>query len=203
MWNNSDFSVSLKLKRTDQIAPVSPLVKASYHTESTIVVHWINSSSDDIATKHLIRSSSSGKVVVKPCSGTDTTTLIEVDVVPGIIYSTVLILADRAQNTIARPFPSLNYSTRVRPAIENFTGTADLEKRTTTIKWDLPATPVDRFIIYKGKEGDSIRPFKTSSGTTIFSIDNQRYTSNIYTYRIRTLLKDGIETKMGEVEVQF
>jgi hypothetical protein len=151
----------------------------------------------------LIRSSSSGKVVVKPFSGTDTTTLIEVDVVPGIIYSKVLILADRAQNTIARPFPSLNYSTRVRPAIENFTATADLEKRTTTIKWDLPATPVDRFIIYKGKEGEPVRTYKTLGGSSTSYFDKQLYPRNVYIYMMKGVMVDGSETALIRVRLIY
>lgn len=204
MWNNSDFSVSLKLKRTDQIAPVSPLVKASYHTESTIVVHWINSSSDDIAMKKLVRKSSSEKLALKSFSGADTTTtFIDLSAEPGIIYSYELTIVDSSNNTTVLTFPALNFSPRVRPSLQHFTAVPNLEKRTITLKWDLPSSPVDRFIIYKGKEEESVRSFKTLSGTTSVYIDNQLYTGSYYTYRIRALLKDGSETKMVEVKVQF
>src|ERR1044072_8520457 len=42
VWNNSAFSTPAHLKRPDKIAPVVPLVKAIYHTDSTVVLRWIN-----------------------------------------------------------------------------------------------------------------------------------------------------------------
>ena len=204
VWNNSDYSTPFKLKRPDKIAPVSPLVKAIYHTDSTIVLQWINSTSDDIAMKKLVRKSSSEKLALKSFSGADTTTtFIDLSAEPGIIYSYELTIVDSSNNTTVLTFPALNFSPRVRPSLQHFTAVPNLEKRTITLKWDLPSSPVDRFIIYKGKEEESVRSFKTLSGTTSVYIDNQLYTGSYYTYRIRALLKDGSETKMVEVKVQF
>lgn len=204
VWNNSDFSVPAKLNRPDKIAPVAPIVKAIYYTDSTIVLQWINSSSDDISTKQLVRKSTSGKVVVQSFPIADTTTTyVDMNAEPGIIYTYELIIADSSHNTTIITFPALNFSPRVRPPLKNFTATPDFEKRTITLKWELPASPVDRIIIYKGKEGEAVRSFKTVSGTTAVYIDNQLYTGNNYTYRIRAIMKDGAETGICTVKVNF
>lgn len=204
VWNNSDFSKPVLLKRPDQIAPVTPLVKAIYHTDSTVVLRWINSSSDDIATKKLMRKSSAGTVELKAFSGRDTvSTFVDATAEAGSQYEYSLVVSDSSGNKSVLNFPAMNYATRVRPALKNFTATPDLEKRTITLQWDLPSAPVDRVIIYKGKEGEAVRTFKTLSGTSTGYVDNQLNPGNVYVYRIKVYMKDGSESKNSEVKVVF
>jgi fibronectin type 3 domain-containing protein len=204
VWNNSDFSKPALLKRPDKIAPVSPLVKAIYHTDSTVVLRWINSSSDDIASKKLIRTSSSGKTELKVFSGKDSvSTFVDATAEAGVTYEYSLVVRDSSGNESALKFPAMNFSPRVRPALKNFTATPDLEKRIIALKWDLPSAPVDRVIIYKGKEGEAVRMFKTLSGTSTGYTDNQLYPGNVYTYRVKVYMKDGSESRISEVKVVF
>lgn len=204
VWNNSDFSKPVLLKRPDKIAPVAPLVKAIYHTDSTVVLRWINSSSDDIASKKLFRASASGKVELKSFSGTDSvSSFIDITAEAGVVYAYTLVVRDSSGNEATLSFPSMNFSPRVRPALKNFTATPDLGKRIVELKWDLPLTTVDRVILYKGKEGEAVRSFKTLSGTSTGYIDNQLYPGNVYVYRIKVYMKDGSESKISEVKVVF
>lgn len=204
VWNNSDFSAPLKLKRPDKIAPVAPVVKAIYHTDSGVVLHWINSNSGDVQSKTLTRSSAQGKVVLRTFPGMDTTSAyIDTTAEPGITYAYSLTIADSSGNQSALIFPSVNYSPRVRPALKNFTAEANLEKRTVALHWDLPSAPADRIIIYKGKEGETARSFKTLSGSTTGYIDNQLYPGNVYVYKIKVIMKDGSESKLSEVRIVF
>jgi len=62
---------------------------------------------------------------------------------------------------------------------------------------------VDRIIIYKGKEGEQIRSFKTLSGTASSYIDNQLYPGNVYVYRVKAVMKDGSGTVFSEIKVIF
>lgn len=204
VWNNSDFSKPTLLKRPDRIAPVVPLAKSIYHTDSTVVLRWINSSSDDIASKKLMRKSSAGIIELKSFSGRDTiSTFIDATPEAGLKYEYSLVVSDSSGNKSVLNFPEMNYSPRVRPAVKNFTAIPDLEKRTIALNWDLPSAPVDRVIIYKGKEGEAARTFKTLSGTSTSYIDNQLYPGNTYVYRIKVYMKDGSESKISEVKVIF
>lgn len=204
VWNNSDFSKPVLLKRPDRISPVSPLVKAIYHTDSTVVLRWINSSSDDIVSKRLLRRTSAGTSELKVFAGRDTvSTFVDFTAEAGVIYTYELTVTDSSGNNSVLIFPPMNFSPRVRPALKNITATPDLEKRTISLKWDLPQTPVDRVIIYKGKEGEAIRSFKTLSGASTGYIDNQLYPGNVYVYRIKVYMKDGSESKISEVKAVF
>lgn len=204
VWNNSDFSKPALLKRPDKIAPVAPLVKAIYHTDSTVVLQWINSSSDDVASGKLVRRSQDGAVVVETFAGRDTVaSFTDTTVQYGVTYVYALMVQDSSGNQSALDFPAMNFSPRVRPALENCTATPDFEKRTIALKWDMPAQPVDRIIIYKGKQGEAIRSFKTLGGTADNYIDNQLYPGNTYIYRVKAVMKDGGETRMVEIKVVF
>jgi hypothetical protein len=204
VWNNSDFSAPVRLKRPDRIAPVAPLTKAIYHTDSTVVLRWINSSSEDVAAKKLVRTSSHRSVELRAFAGDDTTSLyVDTSAEAGVKYTYSLLVRDSSGNQSVLHFPEMNFSPRVRAAVKNFTATADLEKRTIVLKWELPAQPVDRVIIYKGKEGEAIRSFKTLSGTSSAYTDNQLYPGNTYVYRVKLILKDGSESCMSEVKVVF
>lgn len=204
VWNNSDFSKPAKLKRPDKIAPVTPLVKNIYHTDSTVVLRWINSSSDDVASKKLIRSAAGRSIELKTFNGRDTiSTFVDESAEAGVMYVYSLAVTDSANNQSVLNFPEMNFSPRVRPALKNFSAIPDLEKRVIVLKWDLPAQAVDRVIIYKGKEGEVIRSFKTLSGVTTTYIDNQLYAGNTYIYRVKVIMKDGSESRISEVKVVF
>lgn len=204
VWNNSDFSAPAKLRRPDKVAPVAPLVKSIYHTDSSIVIGWINSSSDDIASKKLLRKSPTGSEVIKTYTSKDTISMfIDTTAEPGTLYAYELIVADSSGNASVLRFPTVNFSPRVRPALKGFTGEANLEKRTITLKWELPTSPADRIIIYKGKEGEPVRTFKTLSGTATSYIDNQLYPGNAYVYRVKVIMKDGSESTLSEVRIVF
>jgi uncharacterized protein len=204
VWNNSDFSTPAKLQRPDKIAPVTPVLKAIYHTDTSVVLQWINSSSSDVHRVRLLRTASNREVTLLTFTPRDTTSFFtDTSAEAGITYSYRLVAEDSAGNISQLSFPQMNFSPRVRPALHHFTGVADLEKRTITLHWDLPATAVDRFIVYKGKEGETVRSFKTLNGTTTTYIDNQLYPGNVYVYRVKAVMKDGAETKVSEVKVVY
>lgn len=204
VWNNSEFSPPMKLRRPDKIAPVSPVIKSIYHTDTTVVLSWINSSSKDITEVHLYRKQPGKEVTLLALKGNDTTShFVDTSAEAGTVYTYRLVVMDSSGNYSLLVFPQMNFSPRVRPALKNFTGTADLEKRTITLNWDLPSTPVDRVIIYKGKQGEILRSFKTLSGATTQYVDNQLYPGNAYVYRVKAIMKDGVETKLVEIKVVF
>jgi hypothetical protein len=131
VWNNSEFSRPALLKRPDRIAPVTPVVKAAYHTDSTIVLHWINSSSDDVAAIQLMRKSPAGVRVMQKFSGTDTvSTFVDTTAEAGVVYAYTLVVRDSSGNRAALDFPAINFSPHIRPALQHVTATPDFEKRT-------------------------------------------------------------------------
>lgn len=54
-YNQSEFSQVVILKRPDTIAPVSPIIKGFRLTDSTVVLSFSNSSSEDVVVNYLLR----------------------------------------------------------------------------------------------------------------------------------------------------
>ncbi len=204
VWNNSDFSKPAKLARPDKIAPVKPVMRSIYHSDSTIMIAWYSSTSSDIEGHILYRSSQGKQTELLRWTSRDTHSVyIDTSAIAGMKYTYTIEVFDSAGNKSELIFPEYIFASRVRKPVSNFQATANLEKNIVTLQWDLQQQPVDRFIVYKAKEGEALRSLKTLNGTTNSFVDVQPHPGNVYVYAIRAIMKDGAETKMVSVKVAY
>jgi uncharacterized protein len=204
VWNNSDFSIPAKLARPDKIAPVKPVMRSIHHSDTTITIAWYSSTSSDVEGHILYRSSQGKQTELLRWTSRDTHSVyIDTSAIPGMKYTYTIEVFDSTGNKSELIFPEYVFASRVRKPVSNFQATANLEKKIVTLQWDLPQQPVDRFIIYKSKEGEALRSMKTLNGSTNSYVDVQPHPGNIYVYAIRAIMKDGGETKMVFVKVAY
>lgn len=204
VWNNSELSKPARLKRPDRIAPVKPVMRSIYHSDSTITLAWHSSSSADVEGHVLSRIENGKATELLRWTVSDTHSIfVDTTAIPGNTYSYEIAAFDSAGNQSSLHFPEYRFATRIRKPLQNFTATADLEKKIITLKWDLPAQPVDRFIIYKSKQSEQLRSFKTLNGTTNTFTDTQLNPGNTYVYSIRAVMQDGGETRLVSVVVTY
>jgi hypothetical protein len=205
MYNNSKNSLPCKLKRPDKIPPVPVVIKNCFHTDSTIVLSWINSSSDDVQCVELKRKSSSGEMIqMGTWSGKDTVShFTDFSATVGMNYSYSIFLTDSSGNKSVTDFPDVHFQPRIYPALKNLSALADREKRMVTVSWEKPAQEVDRYIIYKCKKGEQLREWKTFDGKNSVVVDKELYPGNDYTYKVKAVMKNGSETKLVSVEVVY
>jgi fibronectin type 3 domain-containing protein len=204
VWNNSDFSKPAKIARPDKIAPVKPVMRSIYHSDSTITIAWYSSTSADVEGHVLYRSCNGKQTEILRWAARDThSVFIDTSALAGMKYTYALEVFDSAGNKSELIFPEYEFASRVRKPVANFEATADLEKKIISLRWDLPQQPADRFIIYKAKEGEELRSLKTLNGTTTSFVDVQPHPGNVYVYAIRAVMKDGGETKMISISVTY
>lgn len=204
VWNNSDFSKPVKLARPDKIAPVKPVMRSIYHSDSTITIAWYSSTSSDVEGHILYRSSQGKQTELLRWTSRDTHSVyIDTSAIAGMKYTYTIEVFDSTGNKSELIFPEYVFASRVRKPVSNFQANPNLEKKIVTLKWDLPEQPVDRFIIYKAKDGEALRSLKTLNGTTNSFVDVQPHPGNVYVYAIRAIMKDGGETKMVSVKVEY
>gem|GEM_PF-2326835 len=204
VWNNSDFSNPAKLARPDKIAPVKPVMRSIYHSDSTITIAWYSSTSVDVEGHVLYRTYQGKQTEVLRWTSRDTHSVyIDTSAIAGMKYTYTIEVFDSAGNKTELIFPEYVFASRIRKPVSNFQATANLEKKIVTLQWDLPQQPVDRFIVYKAKDGEALRSMKTLNGTTNSFVDVQPHPGNIYVYAVRAIMKDGGETKMVTVKVEY
>jgi hypothetical protein len=200
MYNNSEPCFPLRLKRPDKIPPIPPVPREAVHTDSTILLRWINSTSEDIMCLELKRNG----VVVASFSARDTLTVFcDPSAVPGNDYQYSFTATDSSGNSSSAEFPAVRFTPRIYPALKNVQAETNREARTILLSWNTPAQAVDRYIIYKAKKGESFRSWKTINGKVNSITDKELYPNNIYCYRVKAVLKNGAETRMVEMEVEY
>lgn len=204
VWNNSDFSKPAKLARPDKIAPVKPVMRSIYHSDSTITIAWYSSTSSDVEGHILYRSSQGKQTELLRWTSRDTHSVyIDTSANAGMKYTYTIEVFDSTGNKSELIFPEYVFASRIRKPVSNFQANPNLEKKIVTLKWDLPEQPVDRFIVYKAKNGEALRSLKTLNGTTNSFVDVQPHPGNVYVYAIRAIMKDGGETKMVSVRIIY
>ena len=207
VYNNSGFSEPLLLKRPDKIAPVAPVLTNCIHTDSSITLHWINSTSDDVKRYELYRRSEKEKTAIRIKDWNVQDSLrafIDKNITAGTIYFYALKVYDDAGNYRLSDERSVIYETGKRDKISEIRFTVDREKRSITLNWTYPEKDVFSFVIYKSKKGEQPRIWKTINGNLHSVVDRQLYIDNIYVYRIKAVLDNGAESEMSDaVEVNY
>lgn len=200
VYSNSANSLPCRLKRPDKIPPVPPVVRSAFHTDTSICLLWINSSSDDLMCMELFR----GATQLGSWTGKDTVAqFADHSAIPGAEYSYRLVVTDSSGNRSETVFPGVRFQPRVYPAVTDFSATPDLEKRVIRLSWKQPHAPVDRYIIYKAKAGEPLRAWKTLNGSATMITDGALYPGNTYVYKIKAVMRSGSETRLVGVEVVF
>ncbi|MBI3510465.1 MAG: fibronectin type III domain-containing protein [Bacteroidetes bacterium] len=203
-WNNSNNSTPLQLKRPDKIPPVPVLVNYIFHTDTSVNVGWINSTSDDVSDYVLTRREENNEVkIIFRKNGNDSLAFFEdTSVVNDEEYSYRMTVTDSSGNKSVTDFPSIIFQPRIIPAMKMFSAVPDREKRKISLSWNSEQN-TDRYIIYKAKKGEQLRTWKTVNGNITSMNDNELYPGNEYVYAIKAIMKSGAETKMVRVEVDY
>jgi fibronectin type 3 domain-containing protein len=205
-YNNSAYSTFCSLKRPDKIAPAEPVFKKAACSDSSIQVMWIPSSSIDVTHYKLLRKVN-GQIwsLVKEWQAKDSLRMYtDTAIVIGNIYEYRLEISDETKNMSSATSQPVSYFPSFARPIKNFTAKPDFEKRIIHLTWTYPETQVYSYSIYKAKDNEDLRLFKTIDVRENSFTDRELYPGNKYHYFIKATLKNGIESKISEmVEVNF
>lgn len=207
VYNNSTYSPVLKLKRPDVIAPVAPLFVKVVHDQKMIHIKWYNSTSDDVEKYELYRIHHETQQVtkIKEWLVSDTSSYFKDSLaILGQTYRYKLIVYDDSKNKTESLSPFVTFETGLRKPIIDISHKVDLEKRSIEINWSYPEKDVYNYIIYKAKEGEQFRIYKTLKPADKKLIDKSIYPGNVYLYRIKATYVSGVESELSkEIKVIF
>ena len=207
VFNNSKYSSVIKLKRPDIIAPVAPVFIQTSHNNKNVELKWYRSTSDDIEKYELYRINFKTKIPekLKEWGVADTTafyndSLAEV----GETYQYKLVVYDDSKNKSESISPFVIYETGLRKPITDFNYIIDLEKRNIHLNWSYSQQNIYNFIIYKAKQGEPFRIYKTVKPAQLSLIDTNVFPGTVYLYQIKATYVSGVESKLSkEIKVIF
>ena len=206
VYNNSPYASPIKLKRPDKIKPVGAQFTEVVHTDTTITVNWICSTSKDADRYELWRSIQNTPFQkIKEWKTSDSLNhFIERHLEYATYYQYQIKVIDDDGNFSITNSASHYFDARIRKSIKKINYTVDREKRSITLNWDYPEKELYSFVIYKAKKGEPLKIVKTVKGNVFIFEDSQLYIGNEYEYRIKANFNSGEESYMSDaIKIEF
>ncbi len=206
-FNMSDYSEQLTLKKPDVVPPSSPIFKTYKVNPDGILLKWINSSSDDVASHQLYRqnikeSEKGWRLVFK----TDTiTSYVDTKVASNIKYRYAIFAEDETglKSLPSTPISVTNQGLVKENLIRGFTAIADRVNKNITISWRKMSDEVTEILIYKSKKEGKPVLWKQIPGTINKLVDDSVSPNNTYVYQLRVMTGNGGGSVIKTEEVIF
>lgn len=193
-FNHSGYSAMLTLTKPDRVAPVAPLFSDYRATDSTVVLSFVPSSSDDVK-EHVLGRKEGGATytdVARFPVGRMPRTWTDPDARGPAHYMYTLYALDSAGNRSAHT-QAIEVHVRgerhdQRP--QGVTATVDASKR-VRLTWQGNAVGVRHFIIHRSRDGGAPMAIGSPKGDAREFFDDRLPGNGTYTYSVRAALGDG------------
>lgn len=193
-FNHSGFSTMLSLTKPDRVAPVAPLFSDYRATDTTVVLSFVPSSSDDVKEHVLWRKAAAADYseVARfnarnmPRSWTDR------DATGPATYAYQLVAIDSAGNrsprTQAIEIAVRGERTDLRPA--NVSASVDAQKH-VRVSWQGATSGVHHYIVHRSRDGAPPIAVGSPASDAREFIDDRVPGNGSYTYSVRAARADG------------
>lgn len=201
--NYSKFSQVLELKRPDVVPPSAAVMNDYKVTETGIELHWVPSSSEDLAKTVLYRMDGTSKVWKEIASYnvnknltsyTDTTGLRA-----GNLYSYSLVCFDedglRSKRSVPIRIKYADFKSRVPVNVIS----AKPEEKSIFVNWNYPVKGDYRFVLYRAVNGSAFDSYKSLSGNITTFTDKEVKKGGKYEYSVGVIYKDGKKAPFGSI----
>ena len=195
--NPSPYSDVLELKRPDKVPPVTPVFNNFQLTDSTVVLNWVLSSSDDVASQILYRREKGKDWVPYAKLAVKINSYIDTDVKKHAWYEYSIESIDAAGLHSQKSFP-LNvriYDSGKRPAVQKLNVTKSSDGKSLQISWKYFEKGDFWFIIYRSVNGNDMMTYKNLKAD-LHSFNDNNLTKGSYQYSVKAVYKDGGESQI-------
>jgi len=206
VYNNSTYSKYCKLIRPDKIAPVAVVFSQVTPTDSSVILKWHNSSSNDVKHYKLYKKENSlgWKLLREWPADPKTQQAADTSLKSGNTYQYKIEVWDGSGNSSRTESHTVLFKPLFEKKIQELKFKVDREQRSIELQWTASPGPTYNYTLYKSKANEPLRAFKTLGAKSNFFIDKELYPGNKYRYAIKATLKSGAETKLSDViEVEF
>ncbi|GAB3998709.1 hypothetical protein GCM10028807_47140 [Spirosoma daeguense] len=193
----SPYSEILELKKPDRVPPVSPVFDKFLAADSSVTLHWANSSSDDIVSQLLYRKEAGKDADYQLLTKVDRmkSEFVDRTVLPRHEYQYVVVAVDESQNQSPRSFPQRvrTYDSGVRKGVNNVTVSASAGQP-VQLRWTGSGT--GRVLIYR-KVGE--QPLRIIDNVPVLqqSYQDGSAQKGTYQYALKIVYADGGESPLS------
>jgi len=190
--NFSGFSEPLEVQRPDIMPPVSPVITGLESTPKGVVLHWANSTSDDVVKHNLYRRVTGEKNWNILFTFKNDTAYTDSTGIAGTTYQYTLAAIDSAglQSLYAKPVSGKNISSGIKKVSE-IRFIIDRKKNCIVLTWD-KIEGASEYQIYKAETDKSFTLYSSvKNGSNNFRDNNVKPETN-YNYLIKAILPQAV-----------
>ncbi len=206
-YNPSGFSEVLMLQKPDIIPPTQPVFTSFKADKGVIALEWVTSSSED-ALKTVVYRKEKGKdtpwalvaeVALPAASYQDQTAT------PGIPYLYTLLTMDASglESPPVSPLTITLPDNAIKPAIDRFTATVQIEQKAIQLKWNYKAADVVSYTLYKASEEEQPTSYKIFEQGIGEFLDKNLTINTKYTYLLQAVFSSGAKSPFKKIEVEY
>lgn len=203
-YNNSDKCVPVEVKRPDTIPPVKPILTDLELKGNGVNINWINSNSEDVKYYVLYRSTELQTKEVKLLEWAAKDSLkhfLDTTVELGVGYKYRLLVSDSDDNFSVSNNPYIKFETGYRKKITDIKFEVDRTLKTVKLKWNYSPGEIEKFVLYRCKQGAQPTIIKTLAGKISEFTDSTVNMGNVYEYRIKPVFTNGAEGIISDAVV--
>jgi uncharacterized protein len=194
--NPSKYSDALELKRPDKVPPVAPVFNNFIVSDTSVVLNWVTSSSNDVVSQVLYRREQGGEWKEYVKIDVTKNLFIDTKVNKKTWYEYCLEAVDDAGLHSAKSFP-LNvrvYDSGKRQEIQNFTLSKSSDGKSLLLSWKYSEKGDYWFVIYRSFNGSEMMTYKNLASDQHSFVDSN-LKKGVYRYSIKAVYKDGGESQ--------
>lgn len=206
VYNNSAYSKPCKLMRPDKIAPVAIVFGKISSTDSSFILNWHNSSSNDVKKYELWRKeNAAGWQLIKIWNASERlNSFTDMALLNGNTYQYKMEVEDESGYRSATESYTVLFKPVFLPKIKNLQVKVSRERRNIELSWNSSEKNIFNYTLYKAKAGGPLQVFKTLPAGSITFTDKELYPNNKYRYAIKATYNSGTETALSDaLEVEF
>jgi fibronectin type 3 domain-containing protein len=200
---HSEMSPILALRRPDVVPPEAPVFTDVLPTDSSVVLRWAPSTSEDLKW-HILYRRLSGEQRWTPIdtlsrsdrSYTDTA------VRQNSLYEYLIEGVDSTGLTspAAVPVQARPYDTGMRPPIGNLTARYDEKEKRIVLHWSYRPRKQENyfFIIYRAARGGSLTKYRSIESAQTSFFDTDLVGSGIYWYAVQVVTENGSASRISD-----
>lgn len=202
--NHSALSEVLTLELPDQVPPVSPVFLPVTSSKDDVVLQWLPSSSDDVGSYNIYLQKPGEQEWKKLNSVPHTMdSIISYKVTSleeGVRVNFTVLAVDQSglESKPATPVSAARLISVVKPPIQILNPEVDRTEKYIRLKWTYEQSGVYNYQIYRAKENETIRLYKTIEGSANYFNDKELVMNSVYTYQVIAVFSSGAKSAFSE-----